>query len=110
MNDFERPTPNQARTTRAYPRTPDEVLAAAGRAVEKLPRWTLESSADGELHAVRETRVFRFKDDVRVSVEEQDTGSEARFESASRVGRSDLGQNPRNLKELISAIDRELGA
>lgn len=110
MEDFERPTQNSARTTRLYPRTPDEILAAIGRAVERLPDWTLESSGDGKLRAVRQTRLFRFKDDVRVSVEEQETGSEAHFESASRVGKSDLGQNPRNLTELISAVEQELKA
>jgi uncharacterized protein (DUF1499 family) len=32
----------------------------------------------------------------------------ADFRSASRVGLWDLGQNGRNLRELVSAIDRKL--
>lgn len=106
---IERPSRNSARTRRAYSTPPDEIQAAVERAAENLPRWTLESSENGEVRATRRTRIFRFKDDVTVSVTDQNGGSEAHFESASRIGEADLGQNPRNLKELLNAIDRELG-
>ncbi len=108
MNSFERPSPNSARTVRAYAVEPETLLRAARVAVESLPRWTLESVDETELHAVRQTRIFRFKDDVTVVVSARGRGSEASFESASRVGKGDLGQNPRNLQELIRAIDRIL--
>ena len=102
---LERPTRNSARTRRAYSAPPEEILAAAEKAIEGLPRWTLESSAEGELRATRRTRLG-FTDDITVRVVEQANGSEVYFESASRVGKGDLGQNPRNLKELLQAIDR----
>ncbi|HZY65470.1 MAG TPA: DUF1499 domain-containing protein [Rubrobacteraceae bacterium] len=109
MDDFERPTPNSARAKRAYSTGPNKLIEVVERAVEGLPRWTLESSRDGELHAIRRTRLFRFRDDVTVRIVEQANGSEARFESASRVGKVDLGRSPRNLEELLDAINRELG-
>ncbi len=106
---FERPTPNSARTRRAYSANPGELTSAVERTIEKLPRWTLESSTNGELNATRQTGLLRFTDDVTVHIVERASGSEAHFDSASRVGKGDLGQNPRNLKELLEAINEELG-
>ena len=108
MRDFERPSPNSARASRAYVQSPDDLTKAIEDAIEGLPAWTLEKSEAGEIHAVRKTSVFRFKDDITVRISTQDAGTEATFESASRVGKSDLGQNPRNLQELLDAINEEL--
>jgi uncharacterized protein (DUF1499 family) len=108
MSDFERPTPNSARAARAYSVGPQKLLDAVRRAVEGLPRWTLEGEDEKELRAVRRTRLLRFQDDVIVRVRPRGGGSEARFESRSRVGKGDLGQNPRNLEELLAAVNREL--
>ena len=109
MDGFERPTPNSARATRAYPATRDNLMAAIEKAVDKLPRWRLERRNESEVHAVRESRLFRFKDDVTVNIIPKHNGTEARFASASRVGKGDLGQNPRNLRELLETINGELG-
>lgn len=106
---FEHPTSTSARARRAYLASTDELSAAVEAAIVGLPRWRLESKSAGELHAVRRTRLLRFEDDVTVSIVALDNGSEARFESASRVGKGDAGQSPRNLKELLDTIDRELG-
>lgn len=108
MSSFERPTPTSARARRLYATSPEKLESAVKEAVEKLPRWTLLSSGDGELHAVRRTRFFRFEDDVTARIAGRGSHSEVAFESASRVGKSDLGQNSRNLRELLEAIDREL--
>ncbi|CAN5626481.1 hypothetical protein BH24ACT22_BH24ACT22_05160 [soil metagenome] len=106
--EFERPTRNSARARRAYSATPEELTSAVERAVENLPRWTLESSTDGELIATRKTGLLRFTDDVTIRILSRGSTSEAHFESASRVGKGDLGQNPRNLEELLEAINRKL--
>lgn len=37
-------------------------------------------------------------------------GARLELTSASRVGKGDLGQNPRNIEELVRAVDREVGA
>jgi hypothetical protein len=52
MREIERTAPNAARAAAAYPVAQRELLAAARRAVERLPRWTLESCDENELTAV----------------------------------------------------------
>lgn len=108
MNEIDRPTPNSARAVRTYPIAPAPLLAATGRAVQKLPRWTLEASEAGGARAVRKTRLLRFKDDVTARVSQDPQGARIDLTSTSRLGKGDLGQNPRNLKELLRAVDREI--
>ena len=109
MNGIERPTPNSARAVRAYPVTPERLLAAARRAVEALPRWNVEASGEGEIRAIRATRLLRFRDDIKVRVYAEGTGAGAEITSTSRTGKGDLGQNPRNIKELLQALAHEVG-
>lgn len=87
------------------------------------PRWTLENSerlADGTvtMHLVRTTFVWRFKDDIHVTISPQKGAQEAEVsvdsegslvtaKSQSRVGKGDLGQNPRNLRELLAAVRKD---
>ncbi len=62
------------------------------------------------MRAVRRTRLFPFADDVSVERSGPDDGAgpvRETFESASRVGRHDLGQNGRNLPELLRGRGRE---
>lgn len=84
------------------------IVQAAG----KLPGWNLaERQQDGgavNLHFVRTTRVFRFQDDIRVRIDPTATGSNVNAESQSRIGKGDLGQNPRNLRELLTAVRAEM--
>lgn len=84
--------------------------------VAKQSRWKLESSstdADGrvKLHLIRTTLIWRFKDDIHVTisprpsaVDDSQGGSIVTAESQSRIGKGDLGQNPRNLRELLGVI------
>ncbi len=106
MRDIERPTPNSARAIRTYPFPPEQIVEALRRTIEELPRWTLESAGKGGLRAIRRSRLFHFKDDVTIRIESQEEGSRVEFDSVSRVGKSDLGQNRRNLKDLIAALDK----
>jgi uncharacterized protein (DUF1499 family) len=92
-----------------YEDPPEEVLKAAAAAVKEMPRWELEESRPGELRATRRTRVLRFVDDVRVRIGRRNGRSRVELESESRVGAWDLGQNRRNLRELIRHLDRKLG-
>ena len=110
MIEIDRPTQNSARAARAYPVAPERLLSAVRRAVERLPRWTLGDSVGEEVRAVRTTRLLRFRDDVTAKVSPSPEGTRLELTSASRVGRGDLGQNPRNIRELIRAIDRETEA
>lgn len=54
-----------------------------------------------QLHLTRRTTIFRFVDDIHLRIEPvSPLGCEVFGESRSRVGKGDLGQNRRNLREL----------
>ena len=57
-----------------------------------------------QLQLTRRTRIFRFVDDVRVVLTPSGSGTQVGAESRSRVGKGDLGQNRRNLKELVRGL------
>ena len=102
---------------------------AAGRvekAVAALPGWQAAPSnlptasqtkptpdaqkdASVQLAFVRTTRWMRYKDDVVVTLTPTPSGCLLSARSKSRVGKGDLGQNPRNLRELLSAVKKEFG-
>ena len=107
---MDRPTPNSARAARTYPVDPGRLLPAVRRAVEGLHRWRLVASEGDEVRAVRKTRLFGFRDDVTARVSPHPDGARLELASASRLGRGDLGQNPRNLAELLRAVDRAAGS
>ena len=71
--------------------TPEDALAHARRALLGEPRTRIVVEAPGYLRAESRSRLFRFVDDVEVSVD--GNARVVRFRSASRVGRSDLGVN-----------------
>ena len=77
------------------------------------PRWRLEAQEtddDGtvHLHLTHRTRLLRFVDDVHVRLVPVDDGTRMEAESRSRVGKGDLGQNPRNLRELVMVIQGDV--
>lgn len=57
------------------------------------------------LHLVRTTPLMRYRDDVWVAIEPVgDHQVRIGAESRSRLGKGDLGQNPRNLRELLGYL------
>lgn len=108
MTGIQRTAMNSARATRVYAATPDELQQPIERAIGKLRRWTPEFSGERGFKVIRKSALFHFEDDVTVRIQEHQYGSEATFESASRVGKYDFGQNPRNLRKLLAAVDKEL--
>jgi uncharacterized protein (DUF1499 family) len=92
---------------------PAELAAHVEAATCLLKDWRLqaqnESAGAIELHFVRTTPVLRFRDDIRVTITAADGGSRLTAESRSRVGKGDLGQNHRNLRELLDAVRAAAG-
>jgi len=88
------------------PVPPEETLRRIEAAVATLPRWRVEhaDAGTGQLHLTRRTRLFRFVDDIRLRLEAVAGGTRLHGRSQSRVGRIDLGQNRRNLKQLLAAL------
>ena len=91
--------------------TPDDLTDRICAWVGEQSRWKLESAdrgsvAEHNLQLTRKTLIMNFKDDVSVNISADGKGgSVLKASSQSRVGKGDLGQNPRNLKELLSAIE-----
>ena len=105
---------DQALRPLASDRSVDETCAAIEAAAKTLPRWELVGRSDeggvATLDFVRTTRLLRFKDDIKLRVEPAAGGAIIHGQSQSRIGKGDLGQNPRNLKEILSATQQQLDA
>jgi len=97
--------------------SPEETVQAVRAAVAEMNHWDevdKQPPADGAriLHLIRSTGLWRFKDDVTVRVEPDGSraGAVIHVKSQSRVGKGDLGQNPRNIKELLRSVQEHLAA
>jgi uncharacterized protein (DUF1499 family) len=88
------------------PLPPAEAVGRVESAVRSLPRWHVEAvdATAGTISATRRTRLFRFTDDVMIRLESTPTGTRVHARSQSRVGKGDLGQNRRNVMELLRAL------
>ncbi len=99
---------------RYYPLPPRDVFIAARQTLEALPRVQLieSNSVQRQLKAEAKTRLFRFVDDMTVSIEaniETDPeGAIVHVRSASRVGKGDFGQNARNIRTFFATLDHIL--
>lgn len=103
---------------RELPLPPDRAASLVRRAAESLRGWQAAESAPRDLgggvlewHFVRTTRLMRYKDDIHARIEPAADGQSVtvHLRSQSRIGKGDLGQNPRNLRELLQAIDTLAG-
>ncbi len=94
---------------RDYPWPPQQLYAAARETLVELG-WPLlaEDSTSLRLHAVVVTRLWKFKDDVELTVEPANAGSRLLMTSQSRVGRGDLGANTRHILDFSTALERRL--
>lgn len=97
------------------PATIEEVREAIARFVEQSGAWAFSekngggedaSDADGVVVVplVRTSRLFRFADDVSVFLQPVESGTCVDVVSQSRVGKGDLGQNPRNIRTLMQVL------
>jgi uncharacterized protein (DUF1499 family) len=94
--------------TRHYSLSADELFGKVKEAVGRMPSWTVAESNDNsrELHAIVTSKLFRFKDDVNVSVVPEPGGRPlVQIKSVSRVGQGDLGANTRHVMDLYDALE-----
>lgn len=94
---------------RSYALPADALFGKVKEAIVTLPRWEIVETTDDkrQLHAVVTSAMFRFKDDVTVSVQPQPGGKPALMvRSVSRVGQGDLGTNTRHVMDLYDAMER----
>jgi uncharacterized protein (DUF1499 family) len=90
----------------------DDVVELVEQVAGTLDGWKLEAedrtAESAPLRFVRTTRLFRFKDDVSVRIMDKGEARVVTAVSRSRVGKGDLGQNPRNLRELLGRLRHSL--
>jgi hypothetical protein len=95
---------------KAYALGEARVAEGAKAAIARLPGWALKGAGKGpggwSIQAVQTT--LGFEHEVTVRVVAEGGRSVVKVRSRSRVGRIDLGQNARNVREFLSALDREL--
>ncbi len=92
----------------------DQVRTLAdGSHPDGLSRWkgVRADDREGVVEAECTTRLFRFVDDVRLTVALDAEGqTQVHGESRSRVGRADLGTNARRVTRFFRELDRALEA
>lgn len=106
---------NVAMTGESGPLKPLRLTQGVERTVEQLreavarnSHWQwVDNTATSQgtvINLVRTTTLLRFKDDIQVTIvpDEPHDGVVINAISRSRVGKGDLGQNPRNIKELFA--------
>jgi uncharacterized protein (DUF1499 family) len=83
-----------------------ETLARVEKLIRSLSGWQVEASdaTAGTLRATRRTRLWRFIDDVSIRLEPVPGGTRVHARSQSRLGKGDLGQNRRNLLQLLRLL------
>lgn len=107
-------TSSEAKDPLLRPRQVSEPLETVENRVREtarsIPRWDFVErktwdSGEVWLYYTRKTMVFRFVDDVIIKLIPVDENStRVELESQSRIGKGDLGQNPRNIKEFTRAF------
>ncbi len=102
-------SPDPSLRTRTYMADYERFFFGVVKVIEDLPRWQVERHEimDGKIFATRRTRIFRFVDDIEIRVTRMNEHSVMLdVFSASRVGKGDFGQNARNIREFLGALDQ----
>ena len=88
--------------------TPTEVAERIASWADQQGRWKLVSQQKIDqgvkVKLTRTTSLMRFTDDIDVVLRAEGDSTRVQAQSQSRVGKGDLGQNPRNLKELVGHL------
>ena len=71
---------------------------------------TGDDRTQGEIRAVATTRVFRFKDDVVVTVRRDADEVTVNVRSHSRIGKGDLGTNARRIRLFQAELAKRMAA
>ncbi len=96
-----------------YRRGVENVAKAAKAVLGRLPRWELVGEGKGsvgvQLQAVHTTAVLRSRHDVTIRIRSEGgkTRVSVRSKSLGGIGNADLGQNARNVRAFLDALDAE---
>ncbi len=89
-------------------RSAADLVEALKWAARRIGSWEyVETTAAGQdtlVLFIRTSKVFRLKNDIRMHVRDRGKSRVVFGESRSRWGGGDLGQNPRNLREILAEL------
>jgi uncharacterized protein (DUF1499 family) len=89
----------------------DSVVKAVKAVASRIPGWEIvgvgKGSAGAEIQAVH-TVLLRLNYDVTIRVRREGSRTRVSARSKSRIGPWDFGQNARNLREILDALDHEV--
>lgn len=69
---------------------------------------TAQDRNQGEIRAVATTAIFRFKDDVTITISHEGEGVLVNVRSRSRVGKGDLGTNARRILRFQAELAKQM--
>jgi uncharacterized protein (DUF1499 family) len=86
---------------------PAQTLEMAADVAQGIPGWEIGATdaSAGQVEAVATSRVFGFRDDIVIRVQDQDGVSVVDMRSKSRDGRGDLGANANRIREFIAKLE-----
>ncbi len=89
---------------------PSEKVLDAAVETSKVLGWDIiETDRNrGVIEAVATTRLFRFKDDVTITVAREGEATVVNVRSHSRVGKGDLGANARRIRSFQAELAKRL--
>jgi uncharacterized protein (DUF1499 family) len=93
--------------TQPYDRVFDAALATAESSGWQIARTDREH---GAIEAVAITTLWRFKDDVAITVGHADAGAVVDVRSHSRIGKGDFGTNARRIRRFQGELASRLGS
>lgn len=87
----------------------DRVFNAALAAAQAL-QWevTAQDPGQGEIRAVATTALFRFKDDINITLRRDGASVQVNVRSRSRTGKSDFGTNARRIRRFQEELAKRL--
>jgi len=87
----------------------DKVYEAALAAAQAMGWEMRETNREqGIIEAIATTRLFKFKDDVTVTITREGDATVVNVRSKSRVGKSDLGTNARRIRAFQAELAKRL--
>jgi uncharacterized protein (DUF1499 family) len=89
---------------------PSDKVFDAALATAQAMGWEIRETnrEQGVIEAVATTRLFKFKDDVTVTITREGQVTVVNVRSKSRVGKSDLGTNARRIRAFQTELAKRL--
>ena len=93
--------------TQLYPVTDTVLQAAIGQALAAL-QWPSTARTAHQTQAVITSRLWRFKDDLTITLIPAPSGCWLEITAQSRVGRGDLGANTHHIRQFLATLPQFL--